>query len=434
MTQATVNTGSGVRTEVVAVVVVIGLALMALFYVLSQRQQDLRSSPVGLDGLRIWLTAEGGDAQSFSGGWLLDADSIGLLVVPLHDSRPDRVLDPARTKDELLFQQDEADITWSVILEKLDRAPGLVVLPKWRSGMRLTGIAHPALLVDAGRVDAILQRLTGLPAITTSRSRRVFTALPYTDASGARLETELYAAQLFDGTGCSPLIGSGDQTLLASCPLAGSEWPVLILSDPDLINNHGLRLGQNATIARDVLTSVAGEGGIVIDYSRDNWFADPEAPPQRDRTWSDLLRFFEPPFLALWVGSGLMLALVLWRSLRRVGPVANEAVTGVGKMQAIRARARLMRLTGPDGALIADYAQARIAATAARLVGPGQARLIGEEGAFLRFVARRSRDLATRLEAVLTRLHALPPAIPTSAAIRHVEDLEQILELIANDP
>ena len=71
-----------------------------------------------------------------------------------------------------------------------------------------------AVAVDAREsdlaVDAILQRLTGLPAITTSRSRRVFTALPYTDASGARLETELYAAQLFDGTGCSPLIGSGD--------------------------------------------------------------------------------------------------------------------------------------------------------------------------------------------------------------------------------
>jgi hypothetical protein len=434
MTDVPAQTASPIRADAAIILVVVGLALAGLFYILSQRQQDLRSSPVGMDGLRLWLTAEGGDAQSFSGGWLIDPASVGLLVVPLHDTQPGQGLVSAQTKEELLFQQDEFDIDWSVLLEKLDRAPGLVVLPKWRSGMRLTGIAHPALLVDETRIDAILQRLTGVPSITATRSRRVFTALPYTDATGTRLQTELYAAQLFDSTGCDPLIGSGDQTLLASCPLAGSEWQVLILSDPDLMNNHGLRLGQNALIASDVLTGAAGSAGIVIDYSRDNWFADPDAPPQRDRTWADLLRFFEPPFLALWLGAGIMLTLVLWRSLRRVGPVTDGVTAGISKMQAIQARARLMRLTGQDGALVADYAQARIAATAARLVGPGQARQIGEEGAFLRFVSRRSRDLAARLETVLARLHALPSAIPAAAAIRHVEDLEQILEQIANDP
>jgi hypothetical protein len=434
MTETSAQNASPIRSDVAIILVVVALALAALFYVLSQRQQDLRSSPVGMDGLRVWLTAEGGDAQSFSGGWLLDPDTIGLLVVPLHDTQPDRTLVPAQTKQELLFQQDEFDINWPVLFQKLDRAPALVVLPKWRSGMRLTGIAHPALLVDANRVDAILQRLTGDRSITANRTRRVFTALPYKDRTGAVLTTELYAAQLFDGTACDPIIGSGTQTLLAYCPLVGSRSSVLVLSDPDLMNNHGLRLGQNASIASDVLLTEAGDGSVVIDYSRDDWFAEPDAPPQRDRTWADLLRFFEPPFLALWLGAGITLTLVLWRSLRRVGPVTDAVATGISKMQAIRARARLMRLTGQDGALVADYAQARIAATAARLVGPGQARQIGEEGAFLRFVARRSRDLATRLEIVLTRLHALPAAIPAAAAIRHVEDLEQILEQIANDP
>jgi hypothetical protein len=261
----------------------------------------------------------------------------------------------------------------------------------------------------------------------------VFTSLPYRSQDGAEMATELYAAQLFDGSACEPIIGRGTETLLASCPVAGSDQTVLILSDPDLLNNHGLRLGQNAEIARDVLLSAAGAGSLVIDYSRDNWLASFEEPIQRDRTWADLLRFFQPPFLAIWLGGAMTLALVLWRSFRRAGPVIRGASEG-GKLQAIRARARLMRLTGQDGALLADYAAARIAATAARLVGPGHARQIGEEQAFLRYLARRRPELAVRLEDVVGKLKALPARIPATVAIHHVEDLEQILELIANDP
>jgi hypothetical protein len=199
------------------------------------------------------------------------------------------------------------------------------------------------------------------------------------------------------------------------------------------LNNHGLRLGQNAEIARDFLLSASGDGSIVIDYSRDNWLASDEEPIERERTWSDLLRFFQPPFLALWLGGMLTLALVLWRSLRRAGPVQRAKTVEGGKLAAIQARARLMRLTGQDGALLADYAAARVAATAARLVGPGHARQIGEEQAFLRYLGRRRPDLASRLADALDRVKALPARIPATVAIHHVEDLEQILELIAND-
>ena len=433
MTDTSTATGAPVRAEAIIIAVIVAMALAAVGYVLSQRQQELRSSPVGLSGLQLWLTAGGGTAQSFSGGWILDPYTVGLMVLPLHDTQPDIDLIPAQTKEKLLFQQDEIDLSWPTIFQKLDRVPTLVVLPKWRSGMRLTGIAHPALLVDGARIDATLQRLTGVTSMRMYQSRKVFTALPYRTTDGKDLLTEIYAAQLFDGTACDPVIGGGRNTLLAWCPVAVGGGKVLILSDPDLLNNHGLRLGQNADIARDVLMSVTDGDSVLIDYSRENWFAEDDAPVLRDRTWADLLRFFEPPFLALWLGAGFMLALVLWRSFRRAGPVIAARATGAVKMQAIGARARLMRLTGQDGAMIGDYARARVAATAARMVGPGHARQIGEERAFLRYVARRRADLAGRLDETLTRLHALPRRIPAAVAIQHVDDLEAILELIAHD-
>jgi hypothetical protein len=434
MSDASTARAAPVRTDLVVMGLVAVIVMVGIFYLLSQRQQELRRSPVGFDGLQVWLASEGGSAQNFTGGWLLDPASIGLLVLPVFDTIPDRPLEPALDKMELLYQQDESDLDWRPLREKIDTLPGLIVLPKWRSGMRLTGIAHPALLVEDARLNDLLRGLTGDSKIRLSRIRRVFTRLPYRSQDGAEMMAELYAAQLFDGSACEPIIGQGPETLLASCPVAGRDGTVLILSDPDLLNNHGLRLGQNAEIARDLLLSAAGEGSLVIDYSRDNWLASPEEPIERERTWSDLLRFFQPPFLALWLGGALTLALVLWRSFRRAGPVVSRSDSGGGKLQAIRARARLMRLTGQDGAMLADYAAARIAATAARLVGPGHARQIGEEQAFLRYLGRRRPDLAARLNDALGRLKALPARIPATVAIQHVEDLEQILELIANDP
>jgi hypothetical protein len=434
MSDAGTARAAPVRTDLVVMGLVAAVVLAGLFYLMSQRQQELRRSPVGFDGLQVWLASEGGSAQNFTGGWLLDPASIGLLVLPVFDTIPDRALEPALDKMQLLYQQDESDLDWRPLREKIDTLPGLVVLPKWRSGMRLTGIAHPALMVEEARLNDLLRTLTGERSIQVSRIRQVFTSLPYRSQAGSQMAAELYAAQLFDGSACEPIIGRGTETLLASCPVAGSDRTVLILSDPDLLNNHGLRLGQNAEIARDFLVSAAGEGSLVIDYSRDNWLASPEEPIERERTWADLLRFFQPPFLALWIGGAVTLGLVLWRSFRRAGPLARAKASGGGKLQAIRARARLMRLTGQDGALLADYAAARIAATAARLVGPGHARQIGEEQAFLRYLARRRPDLAARLEDIIGRLKSLPARIPANVAIQHVEDLEQILELIANDP
>lgn len=427
---------AGPRLDLLVIAGIVVLVLLVLGYVLSQRQQTLRSSPVGMDGLQIWLTKGGIPAQTFTGGWLVDPERIGLLIVPLHDTDLVRDRIPARTKEELLRQEDELDQPILPLSAKAEAVPALIVLPKWRSGMRLTGIAHPDLLVNAAKVESVLDSLTGQFAARLVRDMPDAPVLSYIDAEGVERRASLYAPQLLQTGSCTQIIGSGDLSLLARCPLYswGDATEVLILSDPDLLNNHGLRLGDNALIARDLLGELAAGGSVMIDLSEDNWLAEDAIFATRDRTWADLLRFFQPPFLALWLAGGALLALVLWRSLRRAGPVLPVTAQGSAKLQAIAARARLMRLTGQDGAMLGDYARARLAATAARLVGPGQARQLAEEGAFLRFIARRDAALAPRLEAALSRLHALPRSVPASLAIHHVEELEQILEQITHEP
>jgi hypothetical protein len=428
----------GLRLETVLIAIVCVVVLAAGWYLLAQRQQTLRSSPAGLDGLQIWLASNGVGAQNFSGGWLMDQTSVGLLIVPIYDTALNEARKPPSTKDDLLMQQDEYDLTTSVISTKAQKVPTLLVLPKWRSGMRLTGLAHPILNVETKRLKATVRRLTGDGSFTPVLARTPFTHFPYRSSEDKALNAEIYSAQMFRSDLCTPLLGTPDAMILAECPLdAASDakgGKVLILSDPDLLNNHGLRLGDNATIALDLLRSRAGKKNIVIDYSRSSWLRDPTAEPKRERSWDDLRRFFGPPFLTLWIGAALVFGLFLWRSALRYGPIRSDAAApGASKNLAVRARARLMRLSGQDGALTNEHAVARLSATADALFGRANAHHYASEDGFLKFADRRHPEQAARLRAVLSRIRQVPPRLPATDAIQLIDELEQVLEQITND-
>ncbi|MDN3721046.1 hypothetical protein QW131_22190 [Roseibium salinum] len=284
------------RPETVVIALVCAIVLAAGWYVMSQRQQALRSSPAGLDGLQVWLTSKGVSAQNFAGGWLMDQTSIGLLVLPVYDTALDEERERPTTKEELLLQQDEYDLNFPTVADKALRVPTLVVLPKWRSGMRLTGLAHPILNVEQERLQATLRKVTGDRTAAPVLAETAFTDLSYRSSDGQDLRATIYAAQMFASDACTPIIGREDAMLLADCSLGvsdkGSGGRVLVLSDPDLLNNHGLRLGDNATIALDFIRSRAEDRNVVIDYSRSTWLRNPETDPVRERTWADLARFF----------------------------------------------------------------------------------------------------------------------------------------------
>ena len=206
-----------------------------------------------MEGLQVWLKSQGVEAQSFSGGWPIRVDTVGLNIIPIYDSQLDEDREPPKDKQEFLLQQDEYDLYERGIDDKVSRVPSLVVLPKWRSGMRLTGLGHPVLLVERDRIAGILRQITG------DRGARLgYSPSPFTDfdvAGHPDQKARLYAAQMFTAEECDPLIGRRDAMVLARCPLPGDEQDqdsILVLSDPDLMNNHGLRLGDNAHVVRDL--------------------------------------------------------------------------------------------------------------------------------------------------------------------------------------
>lgn len=424
------RTTGGMRGDLalLGLAVIAGLAL--LLYFASQKQQALRASPVGFDGLQVWLNAEGVSTRSFTGGWTLDPGEIGLVVQPLYDTRLDETRAVPRSEEELLLQADEYDLTAEVISAKAYDVWSLVVLPKWRSGMRLTGIAHPVLLDDATALSGIVRRLTGDEAAEVAHVPEPFVDFDYDDEETG-LTARLYVPQVFSSAACEPVIGTAAAMVLGFCEEPTTEG-FYLLSDPDLINNHGLRLADNAAIAVDVFDRLAAGDTVLIDYSARNWFATDAEPDSYDRSWADFKRFFAYPFLTLWLAAGAMLALLLWRAGRRYGPLlAGAEGPGSAKALAIRARARLMRLTDQDGALVGDYARARVAALGARLFGPAHGM---DARALDRSLARAFPEPHAELASALAAIGALPAKTAASDAIAYVTTLEKILEKFDNEP
>lgn len=413
---------------------IIGAVVLGLFFFLSAgRQQALNNSPAGFAGLRTWLVANDLPAQNFNGGWPVDPAQVDLAIVPLFDTDLRQRRELPTNETELLMQQDEYDLARAQVFLKLEAVRTLLILPKWRTGMRLTGLAHPVLLSDVNDVERTLQQILGADAELLVSTEAV-SQFDYQAANGDRLSAEIYAAQGFTAKNCRPIIGTADAMILAEC-LLGRNNPVLVLSDPDLLNNHGLRLGDNARIAADLVAENHAEGLILLDYSFSSWYqVESGEGIARDREWSDLARFFEPPFLLLWVGTGLLLGLALWRGGVRNGPALRLGKAhGASKTLAIAARARLMRRTDQDGALVGAYANARIAATAVAKLGPDHGASFATDQDFQSYLNRRHPNQAARFATVLSALRALPPRSSAAEAASHIEDLEAVLEEIKHD-
>ncbi|MEL7459571.1 MAG: hypothetical protein AAFX45_07855 [Pseudomonadota bacterium] len=410
--------------------------LLAVALVFSQRQQALRSSASGLDGLRVWLSSEGIDAQNFLGGWPVPAEDVGLLVIPLYDTAPGQERVPPKTKEELVFQQDEYDLSWSPIWDKADMVPTVVVLPKWRSGMRLTKLAHPALVSPGEDIQRLGRTIVAGADFNFAYARTPFSEFTYAGADGQRLGAILYAAQTFSSSQCRPLVGSREAMVIGDCRrrAGDSASRVILVSDPDLVNNHGLTLGDNAFIVRDLVKVFANDKRVLVDYSRINWLTTGNERSDRERTWADLWRFFSPPFTLIWCGGLLVFALVLWRAGLRFGPAAaGLSRQGASKTMAIAARARLMLMSGRAGALAEDYMRARLATTASTIFGTAHARGFSSPESFLNYTRRRHPDHAPALTEALNTIQSLPPAATARHAMDVIDTLDTILETIAHD-
>lgn len=379
------------------VLVIVGLVAALFYFADFSRSMSLNRSAIGFQGLAVWLDHNDIDATIFYGGDAIETDDFGLRVLPLYDVDLDAQAPATQSDTERTFQETLHDMPAGVLRSKMRSIPTLVVLPKWRFGMPETGVARRSFLVDEDNLNRLVSRQ--FPDAGSVR-RPQGSPLILDQPNGDRIV--LHQPQFVGAGVCDPILGDDTRMLLGRC-VSDDGMEYWLLSDPDLLDNHGLTQGDNAAVAVDQLSKLAAGEPIVIDTTNRVWtFARRDADvPTPTRSWVDLARFFAFPFSIIWISLVLLAALVLWRAWRRYGPVdtvsSDEAAPKASRDASIEVKARMLRLTGHDAAIVRTHVGNRLVALSAEILGPHRGRGADGLNALLRAAARRSVSLSNDL-------------------------------------
>ena len=160
-------------------------------------------------------------------------------------------------------------------------------------------------------------------------------------------------------------------------------WPVIVVAEPDLLNNYGLADQTRAELAHAIVDAA------IEDYELAIVFDLTVAGIARSENLLTLA--FRPPFLAATLCLILAALVIAWRAFRRFGPpVAEAPALAMGKRQLARnggglvARAKRLHLLGPPYAAI-------VAARLAEALGIREADPEAREVAIARTLSARGQ-------------------------------------------
>ena len=172
--------------------------------------------------------------------------------------------------------------------------------------------------------------------------------------------------QLLDMPGLQPLLACEKGVLLGrlSSPalatsLQDAPSEILILSDPDLLANHGLGKGGNAAIMLKIIDTLGGKGGAIVF---DETLHGHEVSP------SVFKSFFRFPLVFVLLQVLVTAAVLMWMATGRFGSPARPApATGRGLDFLLNNTAELLEFGGHGPYILGRYFHAATATVCRRL-------------------------------------------------------------------
>lgn len=314
-------------------------------------------SAIGHRGLLLVLDHAGFDARRSRSARPVPA---GLLVFaePSLD-RPDDVDEQVRVLDGRCAAADET----------------LLVLPKRVVERRA---ASSEFALETGLVpEALLGDLSWLPLQPVLEVER-FDAVGYWAGAGMPEPDLLAPVQLMHRSeSLTPMLYCPEGVLLGYYDDGEDEgW---VLSDPDLISNHGLARGRNAELLVEILSQIKGTGAILVDETMHGYEVE-----------QSLFQFLgRYPGSLLTAQLLLLMALIAFTARGRFGPVVPPpSVLEDGKAFLIDNIVALRRRAGHHRLAATSYARMSLRRAAARLGVTG----VSTEPELFAALARRSRD------------------------------------------
>jgi hypothetical protein len=334
------------------VVIAVGVFAFAAFFVLSAYAPDLRRgadggahalsrSAVGFSALVRLLESQGVPAQVSRIEQVPEATGL-IVLTPSVDSDPGQIR--RRIRDQ--------------------GPPVLVVLPKW---ITKPDPRKPGWVLLSGRLEDQVpiwaRKWVGPGEFRTSRGDLheqavvLHTGRPGTAAVPAGSIRSLQTIVASASGAIEPMLSTREGVVLGQ--LRGGDRTIYVLSDPDLLNNHGLAELQTARAALAIMEDTrTGAYPVVLDVSLNGLASG-----------RNLLKLaLSPPFLAATLCAVAAAALAGWQAAVRFGPrMRTGRAVALGSEALTENAAALIRMSGREHRMAARYA-ALFEARAARAV------------------------------------------------------------------
>jgi hypothetical protein len=320
--------------------------------------------------LSVWLLAFGGGGSeqrsvgpsAFSRsaiGYAGFAELIGKAGIPVTKVRTGGVASGAAGK--LLVLADPSALTEGQDGHYLfgDANRILLILPKWY-GYRHK--SHQGWISDAapapiGYVDLVIRK-----AGAAGKTARV--ARPESWSTNALGLAPGFAStvQLIDDTKLRPVVAAGSRVLVGEH--VDRNRRIWIVSDPDMLSNHGLFSGRNAEFAVALVNALRPPRGEVVF---NEWVTGTPMPSSAN----PLTLMLQFPYIVVTLQVLAASAFLLWAAMPRFGvPMPAPEMLAAGKQRLIRNAASLLGHSRNPEIIIANYVRLSIRGVARDLRSP----------------------------------------------------------------
>jgi hypothetical protein len=274
------------------------------------------------------------------------------------------------------------DTEESELREYRARGPLLVVLPKWTT--RPIAL-RPAWVEKTGAfpvesLERLASPIARLRIKQWSGDTRNADLSPQISIPGLPRRLNGRLEHLQTATGAAPILWIGDKSRAILLRVRGGANPVYVLSEPDLLNNHGLGNESAARSAAAIIAALRqGKGPVMLDVTLNGL----------GRTNSPLKMLFEPPFRGATISAVLAALMMMFHALARFGaPQDGGQTTPRGKRALVNNSAALVRMMGREAGMAPRYVQAARDLVLARL--GGRRRSLDEQNALLAAMEKRA--------------------------------------------
>ena len=337
----------------------------------------------------------GANAYSFSAiGHRAFVETLRRLDIPVLVSRKDSAAKAGRSAVLIIAEPRGGPRTDAAIDDLLVAGRVLMVLPKWKGRVdedRPNWLKSAALLPLA-HVEKTLRHV-----VPDGRIKRVTVPVSW-ELEPIGVTPTLSAPQLMEATLLKPLVAS-DQGILVGELVLG-EQRIWILSDPDLISNHGLGLGENAVHSVSLIEAIRPVGGtVIIDETIHGFRQEP----------SLARAMLEFPFVVATIQAVVTVLALVWAATGRFGaPVASTRPLEASKSALIDNAAGLLRYGGHGPQVLLRYVSVSLWDVARRMHAPREI----DEAALIKWVDRvgEARGLWTKYRTLRSEVDAIAGA------------------------